>query len=378
MNDTGWGLLKLRTTILMAVAAIVVLASASGWFISGKGIISGFQELENRRAVEDTDRAEREIQIGASIGICYSKDGTFDASTMMIQSDTAMYRAKAEGKNGYCIFDSYMQDLALARLKLESGLRSALKNGEISLVYQPLINLQTNEIIGAEALARWFHPLNGAISPAEFIPVAEETGEILAIGYWALEEACMQTKKWLDEGCSPNFQMSVNVSGRQLQRTDVVERVAAILQQTQLPAKNLKLEITESTLMEDRQEIIEKMRQLKELGLQLALDDFGTGYSSLSTLRLFPIDTLKIDRAFISRLGEEEGALAIVEAISAMARSMKINVTGEGVETCAQRDIICSLGCTTGQGYFYDRPLSQAELGERIKATGKASLKNAA
>jgi EAL domain-containing protein (putative c-di-GMP-specific phosphodiesterase class I) len=130
--------------------------------------------------------------------------------------------------------------------------------------------------------------------------------------------------------------------------------------------------------MEDREEIIEKMRQLKELGLQLALDDFGTGYSSLSTLRLFPIDTLKIDRAFISQLGEEEGALAIVEAISAMARSMKINVTGEGVETCAQRDIIRSLGCTTGQGYFYDRPLSQVELGERIKATGKASSKNAA
>jgi EAL domain-containing protein (putative c-di-GMP-specific phosphodiesterase class I) len=289
-----------------------------------------------------------------------------------------MYRAKAEGKNGYCIFDSYMQDLALARLKLETGLRSALKNGEITLVYQPLINLQTNEIVGAEALARWFHPVNGAISPAEFIPVAEETGEIIAIGYWALEEACIQTKIWLDAGCSPNFQMSVNVSGRQLQRSDVVERVAAILKQTQLPAKNLKLEITESTLMEDREEIIEKMRQLKELGLQLALDDFGTGYSSLSTLRLFPIDTLKIDRAFISRLGDEEGAMAIVEAISAMAKSMKIDVTGEGVETDAQRDFIRNLGCNTGQGYFYDRPLSIEEFSQRLDSAERANNQRAA
>ncbi len=308
----------------------------------------------------------RDVQVGGSIGVSFSHSGEIDPVTMLKQADTAMYRAKAEGKNAYRVFDEYMQDLALARLRLETGLKSALRNNEVSVVYQPLISLATGETVGAEALARWNHPVNGQIPPSEFIPVAEDTGEIITIGYWILEEACRQTKEWIDSGYPPDFQISVNVSGRQLQRADVVQRVNEILDRTKLPAKNLKLEITESTLMEDREEVIEKMKMLKELGLQLALDDFGTGYSSLSTLRLFPIDTLKIDRAFISRLGEEEGATAIVEAISAMAKSMKIDVTGEGVETDAQREIIKNLGCNTGQGYFYDKPLSKEAFEKRI------------
>jgi len=202
--------------------------------------------------------------------------------------------------------------------------------------------------------------------PTEFIPIAEDTGQIIPIGYWILEQACVQALKWQAKNSSEEFCMSVNLSGKQLQRDDVVQRVADILLKTGLPPACLKLEITESVLMTNREDVVDKMHRLKEIGVKLALDDFGTGYSSLSTLSLFPIDTLKIDRAFIGGLGDREDAAAIVEAIMALSKTMKMNVVGEGVETKAQLDTIRALGCHSGQGFWFDEPLSVLDFDEKL------------
>jgi diguanylate cyclase (GGDEF)-like protein len=308
----------------------------------------------------------------ASIGVAFTDDPEVSAESLLKRADTAMYRAKADGKSTSVVYEPSMEDHAAERLELETGLRTALENGDIYVRYQPLIDLETNALMGAEALARWRHPTRGNIPPSEFIPLAEANGMIIPIGYWILVEACRQAAEWVEKFDAPHFVMSVNLSGKQLQRDDVVDRVQAALKEANLPPSQLKLEITESVLMADREAVIDKMTRLKALGVQLALDDFGTGYSSLSTLQSFPIDTLKIDRSFISRLGEEEGAHAIVEAILALAKTMRMNVTGEGVETDSQREIIRGLGCNTGQGYLYDRPLSIGEFEERLTSQGAA------
>jgi diguanylate cyclase (GGDEF)-like protein len=312
----------------------------------------------------------REAYAGGSIGVAYTTDPDMTSATLLKNADTAMYSAKADGKMNYRLFDDSMYDSALERLEVETALRRAVENQEIEVAYQPLINLDGGEMMGAEALARWTHPTRGAISPSEFIPIAEETGLIIPIGYWVLEEACRQARGWSDLYPGRDLEISVNLSGKQLQKPDVVERVREILDGTGLKPSCLKLEITESVLMEDREEVARKMHLIKALGVKLALDDFGTGYSSLSTLRAFPIDTLKVDRLFISQLGEEESADAIVEAIAAMARSMKMTVTGEGVENDMQEAIIRSLGCATGQGYLYDKPLTRQEFELRLRDHG--------
>ena len=310
----------------------------------------------------------RETFACASLGIAFTTDPEQAGDVLLKNADTAMYRAKAGGKSNYVVYDESMNDHAIERLELETDLRKALDNGELSVHFQPLVDLNTHALLGSEALARWEHPVRGFVPPDTFILIAEETGLIIPIGYWILEQACQQAKAWIEEFDALDFVMSVNLSGKQLQKDDVVERVRNILEATGLPASSLKLEITESVLMEDREDVILKMWQLKDLGLQLALDDFGTGYSSLSTLRSFPIDTLKIDRAFISRIGEEEEAMPIIEAILALAKTMHMNVTGEGVETQGQAEIIRNLGCQTGQGYLYDKPLSATEFGARFRS----------
>ena len=316
-----------------------------------------------------------EVFTNASIGIVYAPDATNDAETLLKQADTAMYRAKSNGKSNYVFYEESMNDRVVERLELENGLRKALEREEFMVHYQPLIDLRTGALTGAEALLRWTHPTKGAISPGQFIPIAEETGMIVAIGYWVLEEACRQTMEWRRGGDLDGFCISVNLSGKQLQRDDVVERVADALARTGLPAACLKLEITESVLMKNQEDVIAKMRRLKDLGLRLALDDFGTGYSSLSTLSAFPIDTLKIDQTFVSRLGAEEQAKSVVEAIMGLSRSMKMDVTSEGVETDFQRHIVQEYGCQTGQGYLFDRPLSAEEFGRRRvrQAFGRAA-----
>lgn len=299
----------------------------------------------------------REVFIGASIGIAYVEKGNATVANTIKNADTAMYRAKSQGKFNYVVFDETMQDQAEERLELGTQLRTALENGEIEAHYQPLIDLKSGRIIGAEALARWNHPTRGYVPPVQFIPLAEEIGCIFEIGSWMLEKACRDAVTWVEMTGIADFCVSVNVSGKQLQRADIVDQVAAVLEATGLPPQNLKLEITESILMEDHRGVVEKMKAIKALGVHLALDDFGTGYSSLSTLRMYPIDTLKIDRTFVDQIEHEQEAYAIIRAIVVMALSMGLTVTAEGIETENQARELHAIGCEIGQGYLFSRPL---------------------
>ncbi len=338
-------------------------------------ILEEVADIEGAEVVADRILAslKKPIMLGnmetfalASIGIAFSTDNEMSAEDLLKNADCAMYWAKANGKANFVTYDTTMEGHAAERLELEASLRKALSKDEIYVQYQPLVDLSTNSLIGAEALARWKHPEKGNISPGEFIPIAEDTGLIIQIGYWILEHACIQAKTWSDAYNMPDFVMSVNMSGKQLQRPDVINRVREIIERTGITPANLKIEITETVLMNDRVDVAQKLAELKMLGIKLALDDFGTGYSSLSSLQTFPIDTLKIDRSFISRLGDEDGALAIVEAILALAKTMSMSVIGEGVETAGQQEIIRNLGCQTGQGYLFDKPLSTADFEDRM------------
>jgi diguanylate cyclase (GGDEF)-like protein len=314
-----------------------------------------------------------EIFTGASIGLAISHDGQCSAQDLLKHADVAMYRAKATGKSTYVVFDEHMNAHAVERLELETALRKAIDQGTMSLAYQPIVDLASGQIIGVETLSRWNHPERGEVSPAQFIPIAEDTGLIVTLGNWVLEEACRQAVEWVEQMSDRPFTISVNVSGRQLKRDDIVERVSAALDKSGLPADRLKLELTETVLLDDGEEIAIKLRSLKQLGVKLALDDFGTGYSSLSTLRSFPIDTLKVDQAFIRMLEDESEALAIVEAITSLARTMRMDVTAEGVETESQERLLKQLGVSCGQGYHFARPMPAAEFCALIN-TGFRSL----
>lgn len=381
--------------LLIEIALRLIESVRSGDLVARLGGDEFTVLLEGVDASEAEDVAERilrslrtsfnleghEVFSNASIGIAYATDATASAEDLLKRADTAMYRAKSNGKSNYVFYEDSMNDRVVERLLLENGLRKAMECGELSVHYQPLIDLGTDALTGAEALARWAHPTKGQVSPGQFIPIAEETGLIVPIGYWIMEEACRQTVRWKAEAEADldAFCISVNLSGKQLQRDDVVERVAEILYRTGLKPSCLKLEITESVLMKNQEDVIEKMRRLKDLGLRLALDDFGTGYSSLSTLSAFPIDTLKIDQTFVSRLGTEEQAKSVVEAIMGLSRSMKMDVTSEGVETDFQRHIIQGFGCQTGQGYLFDRPLDADAFGLRhVASRASASVERAA
>jgi EAL domain-containing protein (putative c-di-GMP-specific phosphodiesterase class I) len=252
---------------------------------------------------------------------------------------------------------------ALERLELETDLRGALERNELRLAYQPIVSLADGHIVEVEALARWQHPTRGQVSPAQFIPIAEESGLIEPLGIWALEEACRQAVRWqqvLD--LEQPLVMSVNLSGRQFQDPNLVDQIRRILDETGLEPRALKLEVTESVLMWDLQSTIARMRALTDLGIRLAIDDFGTGYSSLSHLKQFPVDTLKIDRSFVEGLGTDPQALAIVRSITALADALDLSVTAEGVETTAQRAQLRELGCDRGQGYLFAKPVAAAEL----------------
>jgi EAL domain-containing protein (putative c-di-GMP-specific phosphodiesterase class I) len=256
-----------------------------------------------------------------------------------------------------------MERDAVERLELETDLRQGLERNEFRLVYQPILSLADGQIVEVEALVRWQHPTRGQISPAQFIPIAEETGLIEPIGLWVLEEACRQARVW--QRLLPpdrSLVMSVNLSGRQFQDPRLVDQIRRILRETGLEPQALKLEITESVLMQDAESTAARMRALTDIGVRFAIDDFGTGYSSLSYLRRFPVDTLKIDRSFVEGLGTDAQALAIVRSIVALAKALNLSVTGEGVETAAQHAQLRELGCDRGQGYLFARPLVAADL----------------
>ncbi|MET3117857.1 diguanylate cyclase (GGDEF)-like protein/PAS domain S-box-containing protein [Undibacterium sp. GrIS 1.8] len=305
----------------------------------------------------------QELRIGASIGISiYPQDG-MEADKLLQKSDIAMFKAKrnAERASGsYAFYDNEMNRTIAGRLYLESGLRRALQHGEFSLLYQPKIDISNGRVIGAEALIRWNHPKKGLIPPAEFIPIAEETGLILQIDAWVLETACEQARRWQDLHISP-LRIAVNVSAKEFSST-LPSRVRQALSFYQISPAWLELEITESMLMHSAESVITIMDEITALGVTLSLDDFGTGYSSLSYLKRFPIDTLKIDRSFIQGIPSDNDDCAIADAIISMAKKLRHKVIAEGVENWEQFSFLKNAGCDEVQGYLFSRPVNPDQL----------------
>ena len=301
-----------------------------------------------------------EIFPNTSIGITLSTMGYDQPKEILRDADTAMYRAKTLGKGRYEVFDSYLHQSAVASLQLKNDLRRAIERQEFLIYYQPIRELATGRLTGFEALLRWQHPERGFVSPAEFIPVAEETGSIVPLGQWILSEACRQMKAWQEQlPTAESLKISVNLSGKQLTEAEFIEKINQILTQTGLDSRSLKLEITESTLMENVEVATKMLRQLRARKINLSLDDFGTGYSSLSYLHRFPLNTLKIDRSFVSRMKANDENSEIIRAIVTLAHTLGMDVTAEGVETQEQLEQLKLLRCEQGQGYLFSRPLNQ-------------------
>jgi len=318
----------------------------------------------------------QDVFVTPSIGIAvYPTDGD-DCETLLKHADVAMYEAKHSGKNVYRFFHPSMNESAHRRLKMDSHLRQALDRGELSLVYQPQINVDTGEVDGVEALLRWNNSELGVVSPEEFIPLAEENGLILSIGEWVLMQACTQTKKWRDEGIE--LRVAVNISVLQFVRSDFVELVAHAIKETGLEPDALELEITETLLAKDSDGAIKTLHALKDLGVRLSIDDFGTGYSSLNYLKRFPIDRLKIDQSFVKDLASDSDDSAIVSAIIGMAEGMDLKVTAEGVETKEQTSALRQKGCDELQGYLFSRPIDPAELELYIRTHSRNRSEDAA
>jgi diguanylate cyclase (GGDEF)-like protein len=305
--------------------------------------------------------ADQAVQISCSIGVVLFADDTLQPEDMMKHADLAMYRAKESGRNAVRFFDPEMHAAVVKRVALEQDLRTGLQEGQLRLYYQAQVDGQ-GRIIGAEALARWLHPGRGMVSPGEFIPLAEECGLILPLGQWVLQTACEQLARWAHEPGREHLTLAINVSGRQLHQQDFVAQVLQTLAQTGAPAHLLKLELTESLLLEHPEDAIAKMNALQVHGVGFALDDFGTGYSSLALLRLLPLSHLKIDQSFVHNLGTDPRATAIVRTLATLADSLGMSVIAEGVETQEQRDHLARNGCHACQGYLFGRPVPVEEF----------------
>jgi diguanylate cyclase (GGDEF)-like protein/PAS domain S-box-containing protein len=299
-----------------------------------------------------------ELFLSAKIGIALSDADHDDAEQYLADASAAQERARARGDVGYEIFDRKVHKRFTQRIKLETDLRRAVDQEDFRVVYQPLVDLQSETIVGFEALVRWSHDARGFISPVEFIPVAEETGLIVPIGEWVLRTACERLAAWRLRSPGRELTVNVNFSARHLKRADVVDEVLATLKETGLPPECLKLELTETMLMEEAEAQLEVLPALREAGIRVAIDDFGTGYSSLAYLRRFDIDTLKIDRSFLGE-SEEASSWDIVKMIVALASGMGVGVVAEGVETIGQMQRLRELGCDIGQGYLFARPLTE-------------------
>jgi diguanylate cyclase (GGDEF)-like protein len=312
----------------------------------------------------------REVFTTVSIGIAPSSLEYVQSDDILRDADTAMYRAKTLGKARHEVFDKAMHAVAMNLLQMETDLRRALERHEFFIQYQPIVALDNFNLRGFEALVRWQHPERGLISPMDFIPVAEDTGQILPIGQWALQEACRQMRRWQRRFPSdPPLFISVNLSGKQFTQADLIGQVKDILDETKLDPRSLKLEITESVVMENIDTATEMLKQLRALGVQLSIDDFGTGYSSLSYLHRFPIDTLKVDRSFVMRMVDNNENIEIVRTILMLAQNLGMDVVAEGVETKEQLALLRKLGCENGQGYFFSRPVSVAGAEKIISDT---------
>ena len=304
---------------------------------------------------------QHDLHVTGSIGIAtYPDDGT-EAEILLKNADSAMYHAKENGRDHYQFFKPDMNVRAIERQSLESGLRHAIERQQLVLHYQPKFNLETGAIIGVEALIRWHHPQHGLVPPAQFIPIAEESGLIVPIGRWVLREACRQARAWQDAGLPPTS-MAINISAVELRAKDFVAGVRAILAETGLESHYLELELTETFLMQDSTSTAAVLEALKDMGVQLALDDFGTGYSSLTYLRRFPIDSLKIDQSFVRELTTDADDASIVSAMISMGKSLQMRVVAEGVQTSEQLAFLQECGCPEGQGYYFSRPVAAGEF----------------
>jgi diguanylate cyclase (GGDEF)-like protein/PAS domain S-box-containing protein len=312
------------------------------------------------------------LRVPASIGISIYPDDAADAETLLSHADTAMYHAKENGRNNVQFFKEEMVGRAAERQFIEASLRDALERQEFSLHYQPKIDLSTQAVVGVEALLRWRHPDRGLIPPAQFIPVAEDTGLILPIGLWVLREACRQSRAWLDAGLLP-VPMAVNISAIEFRRHDFADVIRATLEETGLDPQSLELEITESVLMKHAESTVAMLQSLKAIGVQLTVDDFGTGYSSLSYLRQFPIDSLKVDQSFVREIPWKSDGAVIVRAVINMGNSLNKRVIAEGVETLEQVHFLTHAGCEEGQGYFFEHPM-EADQFAALLAAGSGSL----
>ncbi len=313
--------------------------------------------------------AGQEIFITASMGIAiYPRDGQ-EIEQLLNHANTAMVHAKQQGGDQYQYYTVAYNIGSSDRLALQTALRYALERGELQLYYQPQVNLQTGQIVGAEALLRWHHPERGLVSPDKFIPLAEETGLIISIGEWVLHTACEQTKAWQNAGFS-SLRVAVNLSSRQFSQIDLRHQLVQILMETGLDPKYIELELTESMLVQNTEVAIRRLNALKALGVEIAIDDFGTGYSSLSYLQQFPFDILKIDRCFIRNITENSNNAAITKAIIEMAKTLNLKLIAEGVETEAELSFVCQHKCDGMQGYLFSRPVPAHEF-EQLLTSGK-------
>ena len=315
----------------------------------------------------------RELTVTCSAGLAHARGGD-TADELLRNADVAMYRAKAAGKGRHAVFEPAMHAAVVARVQIEADLRRALVRGELSVVYQPLVELRGGRLTSLEALVRWHHPARGVVSPAHFIPIAEDTGLIVEIGRWVLRAACAQLVAW-DAPLGPRVApgVSVNVSGRQLDDPAFVGDVAEVLAETGLPAARLTLEITESVIMREPDVTLARLHALKALGVSLAIDDFGTGYSSLSYLQRFPVDALKIDKSFVDGVARGGSDAALARTIVALAEMLRIRSVAEGIERDDQRAQLAALGCELGQGYLFARPLTPDEVVRAFAADARRS-----
>jgi diguanylate cyclase (GGDEF)-like protein len=321
-------------------------------------------KIVGEKILEVIDRSYRlsghECFSTSSIGITVFGDKKESTSEVLQQADIAMYQAKAAGRNTIRFFEPALQNAVNARAAMEEELRQAIRAKQFVLYYQPQVN--SNHMIGAEALIRWKHPVRGLLAPGEFISLAEQTGLILPLGDWTLEAACKQLAAWAQHAETAHLAMAVNISARQFRQPNFVEQVVGAVIRTGANPQDLRLELTESLLVDNFEEIIAKMTALKAYGLRFALDDFGTGYSSLNYLRLLPLDQLKIDRSFVQDILVDSTSGAIAQTIVSLGKAMCLPVMAEGVETEAQRDFLINLGCHSFQGYLLSRPLPAEEF----------------
>ena len=320
--------------------------------------------------------AGHDVLVPASLGIAVGGPEVEFASTILANADIAMYAAKSRGKGQYAIFAPGMQQDAETRMRLKGDMQQSLEAGQFTVHYQPIMRLSDGSCSGAEALVRWNHPEFGLVSPASFIPVAEDSGFIYELGLFVLDEATKKAAGWQQQ-LDSTLSISVNVSARQLQHPDIVSDVKAALDRSRLRPELLVLEITESVLMVNRDVVATKLRELKELGVGIAIDDFGTGYSSLSYLQELPVDTIKVDKSFIDGVDAEPEESALARAVIKLGSTLSLKIVAEGIETAGSREMLTSLGCDYGQGYLFSRPMDGAAI-DRFLATGEVSVGSAA